>query len=237
MNFRRQQLVIGMIPPVGGEDTQLTAFDDSFYLILNLFKILRRSCREIMLISFRYGRIRSTERQFIGIEQRVLQISRSNGICSQCFYRANPVQCMEMIEMYDMVLHRQRCGHDVTDIVGILRNRNAQSILYRTDRTQGMCRGANAANTLDIGPCIAGVTVFHNQFQTTPGSTGGKSVSDFPRCFINLYLNTKMTFNASYRIYYYMFHLFTCSLIPSLPLHVSASAQRSLRHGQLHRLP
>ena len=226
MNFRRQQLVIGMVPPVGGENTQLAAFYDSFYLILNLFKILGRSCREVMLIGFRYGSFRRTERQFVSVQHRILQISRGNGVSSQSLYRAYPVQSMQMIEMHDMVLHRQRCRHDVADIIGILRNSNTQSVLNRTDRAQSMSRGANAANTLDISPGVTGVTILHNQFQAAPGGTGGNSVCNLPRCFINLHLYTKMTFNASYRIYYYMFHLFTCSLIPSL-LRVSASAQRS----------
>ncbi len=61
VHLRRQQLVVGMIPPVCGEDAELAAFDDGLDLALDLLEVLRRRRGEIVFVRLRYARVRRTE--------------------------------------------------------------------------------------------------------------------------------------------------------------------------------
>ena len=73
-----------------------------------------------------------------------------------------------MIKMHDMILYREGRRHNVTDIVGVLGDSYAQSILDGADGGEGVRRGANAANALDICPCVARIAIFHYKFQAAP---------------------------------------------------------------------
>ena len=134
VHLRREQLIIGMVPPLGGKDAQLAAVHNGLHLVLDGCEILGRRRREIMGICLCID-LGSRPRQgkLVGIEHRVLKVCRSNGIRRQCLHRAYPIQGMQMVEMYDMILHRKRCRHDIADIVGILGNLDAQGILHRPD--------------------------------------------------------------------------------------------------------
>ena len=132
MHLRRQELIVRMIPPLCGEDTELAALNDGLDLVLDGIKVLRRSLREILRISLGADAGRTGKRQLVGLQDRVLQIGCGNRICLECLYRADPVECVKMIEVNHMVLHRLGCSHDIANVIGVLRNRDAESILYRT---------------------------------------------------------------------------------------------------------
>ena len=206
--LRRQELVVGVIPPVRREDAQLAALDDSLDLALNLSKVLRRCRRECMVVSLGGGHIRRAERQLVGVQHRVLQVRRGHRISRERLDRGYPVQRMQMIEMHDMILHRQRCRHDVADIVRVFRNRDAEGILDRTQGSQGMRRRADAADTLDIGPGVTRVTVLHDELEAAPGRARGYCIAYFA-ALVDRRLYAEMTFDTSDRIYYDMLcHLF-----------------------------
>ena len=211
MDLRRQQLVIRMIPPVGREDAELAALDDGLDLALNLCEVLRRSSRECVVVRFRHRRARCAERQLVGVECSDLQVGRRDRVSGECLDRADPVECMQVVEVNDVVLDRQRRCHDVADVVGVLRDLDAEGILDSAKGTQSVCARADAADALDVSPGVARVAVLHDELEAAPCRTGRDGVRDLARTFIDLHLNAQMAFNSCDWIYYYVFHLFTCS--------------------------
>ena len=211
MNLRRQQLVIRMIPPVGREDAELAALDDGLDLVLDLREVLRRSSRESVVVRFRHQGARCAERQLVSIERCDLQVGRRDRVSGERLDRADPVECMQVVEVDDVVLYRQRRSHDVADVVGVLRDLDAESILYGAQGAQSVCARADAADALDVRPGIARVAVLHDELEAAPCRTRRKRIRYLARTFIDLHLNAQMAFNSCDWIYYYVFHLFTCS--------------------------
>ena len=213
MDFRRQQLVVRMIPPVRREDAELAALDDGLDLALDFCEILRRRGRECMVVRLRHARAGRAERQTVGIEHRGLQVRRRDRIGRERLDRADPVERMQMIEMDDMILHRQRRRHDVADVVRVFRNTDLERILDGAHRSERMRRRADAADALDIGPRITRVAVVHDELEAAPGRAGRQGIRDFARTLVHIDLDAQMAFDSRDRIDYYMFHLSsTCSL-------------------------
>ena len=162
--LRREQLIIWMIPPLSSKDTKLLAINDGLDLSLNRRIILWCRLWEILRICFcAYARIAS-DVQLVCVENRRLEISRCDRVRSQRLKWADPVKRMEMVEMYQMILHRKRCSHDIADVISILRYLNTKSIFNCTNRCQRMSRSTYTTDTLYISPCIARVTILHYKF-------------------------------------------------------------------------
>ena len=88
INLRRQQLVIGVIPPVCREDAELATLDDLLDLFLERRKVFGRRVREILRIRFRIETRGTGERQAHG-QKRRLQLRRSGRIGRQSLDRAH----------------------------------------------------------------------------------------------------------------------------------------------------
>ena len=223
MHLRRQQLVVRVIPPVRGEDAELAALDDGLDLALDLGEILRRRRGEIVLVSLCHARVRRAERELVRLEHLVLEVRRRDGIRGECLDGAHPVERVEVIEMDEMILHRQRRRHDVADVVRVLRDADLQRVLHGTHRGERVRRRADAADALDVRPGIARIAVVHDELEAAPGRAGGDGVRDLA-ALVHRDLRAQMAFDSRDRIYYYMFHLSsTCSLMPC-PAHPSRAA-------------
>ena len=66
MNFRRQELIIGVIPPLGGEYAELAAVHNLADAILHAFIIRRGRPRHLLGKGFRFQRRRPMKGKSIG---------------------------------------------------------------------------------------------------------------------------------------------------------------------------
>ncbi len=157
VHFGRQQAVVRVVPPVGGEKAQLAACHDAPDLGLDIPEIGDRGPGRVVRKGVGIELDRAGERQAVFVEHGVLQRPGRSRVGLERFYGAYPVEGVQMVEMDDMVLHRLGGGDDVTDVVGVARYLDPQGVLDRPHRRQGMHGGAYAAEALGIQPGVAGV--------------------------------------------------------------------------------
>ena len=69
-----------------------------------------------------------------------------------------------------------------------------------------MSRGADTADTLDIGPGIPRIAILQDDFQPTPGRPAGKSICYLSGTLVHLHLDAQMALDSRDRIYYYVSH-------------------------------
>ena len=131
MNLRRQELIIGVIPPLGGEDPQLAALHDLFDAVLHPFIVGGRRPGQILREGFRFQTRGAAEGQLIGIQHLILDGRRRLRVRLQGFHGTHPVQRVKMIKVDDVILYRQGSRHEVADVIRIFRDLDPQRVLHR----------------------------------------------------------------------------------------------------------
>ena len=210
MHLGREELIVRMIPPLRGEDAELSAVDDLLHLCLDRGVVVRRCDREVMRVGIRVECRRPTEGEAIGLEHRVLECRRRRRIRLQCLERADPVECVEVVEMDDVILMSEARRDDVADVVCVLRNRDAECVLDGTQTAERMRGRADAADALNVCPCIARIAVVHDELKAAPCRAGGDGIGDLARRLVHLDLNAQMSLNTGDRVDNDVFHSCTC---------------------------
>ena len=111
-----------------------------------------------------------------------------------------------MIEVDNMIVFSERCRDDVANVMRVLRDRDAERILHGAQTAERMGRRADAADTLDIRPRVARVTVVHDELEPAPCRAGRDRILYFPRCLVDLNLDAQMSLDTGNRIYNNVFH-------------------------------
>ena len=151
VHFRRQ--FHRRVTPVAiGENTQLTAGNQIFDLVLNFGELFRA----VQVPG------RNTFQHFGGF----------GWIGLQCRSDVHPVQRRKLIEMNNMVMRGVRSQNDVTDVLRVNRNVDIQRTFCRTNGRQRVSGCTYATDTLHNHPCIARIAVFHDLFHAAPHGTG-----------------------------------------------------------------
>src|ERR1700678_3597681 len=92
----------------------------------------------------------------------------------------HPVQCMKLVEMDDVILHRLRCSNDVANQAGVVGDFDPQGILNRSDRRQCVDRRADSANALRPNPGFARIPAPQDHLNSPEHRAGTPSVRDHP---------------------------------------------------------
>ena len=210
MHLGREELIVRMIPPLRGEDAELTAVDDLLHLCLDRGVIGGRCDREVVRVGIRVECRRPAERQAIGLEHRVLERRRRRRIRLQCLERADPVERVEVVEMDDVILMPEARRNDVADVVRVLWDRDAECVLDGTQTAERMRGCADAADALNVCPCIARIAVVHDELKAAPCRAGGDGIGDLARCLVHLQLNAQMSLTPGDWVDNDVFHSCTC---------------------------
>ena len=210
VHLGRQHPVVRMIPPLRRENAELSALHDLLDLRLDRRIVLWIGDGYIVRIGLGIETRRSAEREAVGAEHRILERSRCRRIGFQRLERTDPVERMQMIEMDDVVLMSEARRDDVADVMRVLWDRDAERILDGAQAAERMGGCAHAADTLNICPRIARVTIVHDELETAPGRSGGDGIFDLARRLIDLNFNAQMSLNAGDRVYNNVFHSCTC---------------------------
>ena len=104
MHLGRQHLKVRMIPPLCGEDAELSALDDLLNLCLERGVVGGRRDRHIVRVRLGVESRGAAEGQAVGIEHRILERRRRRGIGFERFDGADPVERVQMIEVDNMIV-------------------------------------------------------------------------------------------------------------------------------------
>src|SRR5208282_1362546 len=111
----------------------------------------------------------------------------------------HPIECGQLIEMYDVVVQGMRDENQVANVLRVRRNLELERILYGAHRGYGVDRGANSAEALCKNPAFAGIASEQNRLDSAPhGAARPCFLHGAP---IDLDIDAQVPFDASYRVY------------------------------------
>ncbi len=173
VGFRRQ--LVGGVPPVAvAEEAELAAVHLLLQLGLHVGEIARRGSGVLrQRLRQRRGRLR------VGLQ-------RGDDI--------HPVQCMQMVEMHDVVVDVLCADHQVADQLGVGRDADLQRVLDGADRGDGMHQGAHAADALGEGPGVARIASAQDDLDAAHHGAGRVGLLD--GAILHLRLDAQVAFDA-----------------------------------------
>ena len=178
VHFGRQ--FVGRVTPVTvAENARLPAVYELPDFLLHLSEIAPGTfgpCRE------RLGYLRGFAR--VGLQGR---------------HHIDPVECLQLVEVHDMVVHEEGSLHEVAHHFGVGRDDDPQCVLHGSHRTQRVYRGAHTAYASHIGPGFARVAVAHDDFDAAHHGAAAERVFDNSILYIGF--NAQMTLDAGDGVY------------------------------------
>ena len=180
----RRQPVGWMSPIPTGKEAELTALNQRLYPVLHALEI-----RRARLGPFGQG------------------LSELGGFCRISLQRSgdiDPVECVQMVEVHDMVLDVLAGRNNIADEAGIVRDFDSKRVLNSADRSQGMYHGADRADPLRPEPDFSRIAIANNQFNAAKHCPGTPCVRDLAA--IHLGFDPKVPLDPGDGIHYNASH-------------------------------
>ena len=110
----------------------------------------------------------------------------------------DPVQGVQVVEVHDVVVDHLHGGHNVANSAGVGRNRDAQGVLHRSHRREGVDGRADTARPLGEHPGVARITFAQDQLEAAEHRSRAPGVAD--RASFHLDLDPEVSFDAGHRV-------------------------------------